>query len=668
MARAKGTDGSLLSSLPWTLAALGVAIAPHLPYLPIWVSLTLFTCALGRWQVERRRWKLPGPWLRLILAVFCFIGVYATYDSISGVGPGSSLLAVMAALKLLETRARRDQFVLLFLIIFLIMAALLREQFVWSLPYMLLGVFITMTAWLQMSMSRGTSIRLSFADSGRLIAYAVPLMLAMWIFFPRIATPFWAVPIDTSSGVSGLSDEMSPGDISSLSGSNEVAFRVRFDDVVPEPSERYWRGLILHRFNGRTWTGNEPTIVSAENRAIDYIGRPVSYEITLEPTRQHWVFALDVPFEWSLDKTFMGRQHQLSRAQPIDQRISYRATSYSDFRLNPEISSTSFRYHLRLPNNNNPRSIDFARQLRATVGSDRAYIGEVLDVFSEQEFYYTLDPPALGRNSVDEFLFQTRRGFCEHYASAFAILMRAAGIPSRVVVGYQGGQVNTMLDDHYLIVRQSDAHAWTEVWLEGRGWTRVDPTAAVAPERIESGLRDAALGGAAIAWGLGMRSRLWEDLTLTWDMINARWNEWVLAYGDENQLSFMRYLGMDEPSLRKMLLTLISTIAALLAGFTLLLAYRYRPPPVDPVRREYNRFMRKCGIPARRGEAPLDYLARVSRERPALEKESAAITELYLEARYGASGDAAMPALKNAIARFRPALRSGLGQKSRASG
>ena len=650
----KGTDGSLLGSLPFTLAALAIAIAPHLPYLPLWITLTFLACALGRWQIERRRWHLPGPLLRLLLALFCFIGVFSTYDSISGVGPGSALLTVMSALKLLETRARRDQFVLLFLSIFLIMASLLREQYVWSLPYLLLGLFVTMAAWLQMSVSRGSSARGSFRDSARLIGYSVPLMLAMWIFFPRIATPFWAVPIDTSSGITGISDEMSPGDISSLSASDAVAFRVRFDDAVPEPRNRYWRGLVLHRFNGRTWTGNEPTMVPPQDRSIEYLGEPVSYEITLEPTRQHWVFALDVPREWTLDKTFMGRQQQLSRAQPIDQRVVYEATSYPEFRLNPEISSFSFNYHLRIPDDSNPRSQGFARELRESAGSDEAYIGAVLRMFSEEEFFYTLEPPALGRNPVDEFLFRTRRGFCEHYASSFAILMRAAGIPSRVVLGYQGGQMNTMGDD-YLIVRQSDVHAWTEVWLEGSGWTRFDPTGQVAPERIETGLRDAALGGAALAWGLAIPSKLWQDLTLTWDMINAKWNEWVLAYGDENQLSFMRFLGMDNPSLRKMLLALVSLVAVLLAGFSLVLAYRYRPPPIDPVQKQYRQFVRKCGVQPERGEPPLAFLKRIARMRPALAAEAKAITALYLEARYGVRGKDALGPLKTAVDGFRPA-------------
>ena len=263
MAKRTGTDGSLLASLPWTLAALGFSFVPHIQYLPIWITGAFLICATWRFEIERRRRALPRPWIRVVLALICFLGVLVSYNNeISGVGPGSALLAIMAALKLLETKKRRDQFVHLFISIFLVMASLLREQFVWSLPYLLLAVVLTMTAWLRMSLANDggeTSVKQSFKTGTRLILYAAPLMLAMWILFPRISTPFWAIPVDTSSATSGLSDRMSPGDISSLSLSNAVAFRVNFEGAVPEPRDQYWRGLVLYQFNGRTWSGSEPS-------------------------------------------------------------------------------------------------------------------------------------------------------------------------------------------------------------------------------------------------------------------------------------------------------------------------------------------------------------------------------------------------------------------------
>ncbi len=537
MARPRGTDGSLLPSLPWTLAALGLSVAPHLPYLPIWITAAFVGCAAWRYLIERRRRPLPSPWFRAGLALACFLGVLATYSSISGVGPGSALLAVMASLKLLETRKRRDQFVLLFISIFLVMSSLLREQYLWSLPYMLGAITVIMTAWLRMSAVPAEPTRQSFRNSGRLLLYAAPLAIAMWVLFPRISTPFWAVPIDSSRGTTGLSDTMSPGDISSLSLSNEVAFRVSFDGPTPEPRDRYWRGLVLTTFNGRSWTGRDPSISATARDQIVPVGDRVAYQVTLEPTRQQWVFALDMPLGWSLPKTFMGPQHQLARTIPIDQRVAYTAESYTDYRVESELPQVYRNWYSSLPATSNQRTTELAREMRDAVASDEAYVNAVLDKFNREEFYYTLQPPPLGNNPVDRFLFDTRQGFCEHYASAFAVMMRSVGIPARIVLGYHGGEINPM--GGHLVVRQSDAHAWTEVWIEGVGWRRVDPTAAVAPERIDYGVSDAAFEGLGEAWGFDAPSRLLHQLSLSIDALNAKWTEFVLGYGPEMQKDLM---------------------------------------------------------------------------------------------------------------------------------
>ena len=445
---------------------------------------------------------------------------------------------------------------------------------------------------------------------------------------------------------------MSPGDISSLSQSDAVAFRVRFDGDAPEPKDRYWRGLVLHRFNGRSWTGSEPTLGDRDDMPIEYLGSPLNYEITMEPTRQHWVFALDLPYEWSLDMTYMGRRQQLARAQPIDQRVVYTAVSYPEFRVESEINRFWHEYYRRLPDDSNPRTQALAMDMRSRAGSDRAYINAVMQMFNREAYFYTLQPPALGRNPVDEFLFNSQRGFCEHYASAFSVMMRAAGIPARVVIGYQGGEVNPMSD--YMIVRQSDAHAWTEVWLNGDGWTRVDPTSAVAPERIETGMSGAMFDGIGASWGLSAPTQLMHRLTLAWDMINETWNAWILAYGPDKQESFLEWLGMDEPDLRKMLLTLVAVIAIMLAGITGLLALRYRPPRRDAPDRLYRRFVRRTGIAVKRGEPPLEFVSRLSATRPELADNAKDITRAYLEARYGPPARRDIDKLRRLLRAFKP--------------
>ena len=650
MSKRSGTDGSLLASLPWTLGALAFSVLPHVKFLPIWVTFIFLFCCAWRLYVEQKRQRLPPAWLRIILSLMACIGVLASYESVSGVGPGSALLAVMAALKLLETKRRRDQFVLLFISIFLIMSSLLREQYIWSLPYLIAGVLFTMTAWLRMSLSSQVSVAESFKTGARLMLYALPLTLSMWVFFPRIGTPFWAVPIDTSGAIAGLSEQMSPGDISSLSLSNAVAFRVKFEGAVPPPQQRYWRGLVLNRFNGRTWSGNEPSIDSRARRNVEYLGEPVSYQVTMEATQQHWVFALDIPFEWDLDSLVMGRQQQLARMQPIDQRIAYNVISHPNFRLNNELSERARQYYASLPNNSNPRTLEFSKQLRKESPSDAAFINKVLQKFNKEEFFYTLEPPALGRNPVDAFLFDTKRGFCEHYASAFAVMMRAAGIPSRIVLGYQGGEINPM--GAYMIVRQADAHAWTEVWLPERGWYRLDPTAAVAPERIESGRSAAMFDGIGAIWGLSAPSEFIYQLTLTWDAINAKWNDWVLGYGPENQGKFMEWLGMEDPDWRQMMLTLVASVVILIGVISVLLMLRYRPPPKDAASILYQKFTKKVGIPPSRGETPLSYAVRLAREQAGLAGHADSITAQYLDARYGPRDLLALEKLKVSVSEF----------------
>jgi transglutaminase-like putative cysteine protease len=649
MARRFGTDGSLLLSLPWTLAALGFALLAHVPFLPIWITVAFIACAAVRYVIEKRRLRLPSAWVRMVLAAICFAGVWLTYGTVSGVGPGSALLAVMAALKLLETRKRRDQFVLLFIAIFLVMASLLRDQFLWSLPYLAVAIMLIMTAWLRMSSSKPVPARRSFLTTGRLLAYALPLAIAMWVFFPRLSAPFWSVPIDTSRASSGLSDEMSPGDISSLSMSDAVAFRVRFDSDVPAPRDRYWRGIVLNRFDGRSWKkGSDPRPDPKALNRISYSGNSIDYDVTLEPTSQRWIFALELPSRTSLRQSFMTPDNLLVRVLPIDQRIAYKVTSFTSFVTDLDISEFSRNWHLELPVSGNRRTRELAQTMRAAADGDREFIRTVLNKFNKEEYFYTLEPPPLGANSVDRFLFDTRQGFCEHYASAFTVMMRAAGIPSRVVVGYQGGELNPL--GGHMVVRQSDAHAWSEVWLPGEGWTRVDPTAAVAPERVEIGISEALFSGIGQSWGFSAPSMLVYQFEMAVDLINAKWDEWVLGYGPENQERLMRWLGMNDPNWRKMLLTLIGIVTGLVLLISFALYRRYKPPKRDRAAVLYRRYLRKSGVKPITGETPAAFANRARGRARVSDISLDRVTSAYLDARYGTGGDAALKRLRHAIA------------------
>jgi len=430
--------------------------------------------------------------------------------------------------------------------------------------------------------------------------------------------------------------------------SDEVAFRVSFNGETPAPRDRYWRGLVLTTFNGRTWTGNDSFRGARVHEQVVTNGRPVEYSITIEPTRQVWVFALDIPWSWTLERTFMGPQQQLARSRPIDQRMTYDAVSYLDYRTDVDLTDFAKDFYTKVPTESNQRTQELAQRMHAEAGSDIAFIDNVMRRFNQQEYYYTLEPPPLGSNSVDRFLFETRQGFCEHYASAFAVMMRAAGIPARVVLGYQGGEVNPM--GGHMIVRQSDAHAWNEVWLEGLGWRRVDPTGAVAPERIEIGRSGSMFDGIAADWGFATPSMLVYQLQMYYDAINAKWNEWVLGYGPENQDKFMEWLGMDDPDWRKMMLTMVALVIGMVLLVSFILALRYRPPKRDHAAILYRKFVKKSGIELEIGETPASFADRILPDSSIPPESVDEITSTYLEARYGPANVAALQKLENAIA------------------
>ncbi len=346
----------------------------------------------------------------------------------------------------------------------------------------------------------------------------------------------------------------------------------------------------------------------------------------------------------------MGREQQLSRELPIDQRVVYEAVSYTEYRTDIEMRDATTDWYLRLPPGSNPRTTELAQQMFAKAGSQENYVDAVLRKFHQEEYYYTLEPPALGNNPVDSFLFNTQQGFCEHYASAFAVMMRSVGIPARIVLGYQGGELNPKAG--HLIVRQSDAHAWTEVWMPGIGWYRVDPTAAVAPERIDAGMSGSMLNGAGAAWGLFAPSAFLHDLGLSWDAINAKWNDLVLGYGPDKQNELMQWLGMNNPDWRKMMLTMLGLVIAMVILISLLLAMRYRPPRPDRAAILYKTFVNKTGITITVGESPASFAAR-ARSESALDDDAIdAVTTEYLAARYGAPDEQSLQRLQHRVSQL----------------
>ena len=621
-----------MQQLLWVIACLLLTAAPHLPGVPLWVTLFTGSCAAWRLTMEARRWRVPPTWLRSAIAVGAMLGVLATYRTLNGLEAGSAFLLVMGGMKLLETHTRRDLTVVVFAAFFLLFASFLYNQTLLRLPYMLLTVWLLITTLLRINQRAPMSLREALGGTGRMLLQALPVALLLFLFFPRLPGQFWALPARTSA-TTGIDDEISPGDVSELSLSDEIAFRVKFASYPPPPEQRYWRGPVLHEFDGRTWRASR---VGYTERPLIASGRSYAYRIVLQPHQRNWVFALDAVTDWPSPETRRTFDYQLLATRPISTLSSFELQSSPNYRVDGDLPRALQNTALRLPPNRNPRSAALARELRASAGSDEEFIRAVLNKFRTEEYFYTLEPPRLELDSVDDFLFNTRRGFCEHFASAFTVLARAAGIPARVVAGYQGGEINPMTD--YVVVRQSDAHAWSEVWLPERGWVRVDPTAAVAPQRIERGRQGSLLDNERVSTRLFGQFTALVQVRRAWDAMNTFWNDQVVSFSEAQQRSLLQRLGLEDTDWRQLGVALVLCLAAFFTTLSLWLAWRFRPHNHDPVSRTYQHLCRKL---ARRDlaraahEGPNDYLQRVAAQRPQLAAHLAEIRSLYVGLRYG---------------------------------
>jgi transglutaminase-like putative cysteine protease len=645
--------GEQFRRLSWTVAGLVAALVPHMTHLRIWV--TGFVLALCAWRLlaERRGWRLPRAAPRLLIGLIATAGVIASYSTITGLDGGTALLVLMAALKLLETRTPRDHVVLIFIGWFLCLSAFLYSQDILTVAWVVPTVWLLAAALLEVARRAQGPAPAPFRTTGAMLLKALPLALVLFVFFPRIAGSFWGAP-SHERALTGLTEEMSPGDISDLTLNDTVAFRVRFQGAPPPPSDRYWRGPVLNEFDGYTWSRGDNQFYFRP--PVRYRGQAVDYTVTLEPTGQRMLFALDMVEQWPPAMAEQSWDYQLHTRNPVNSVLQYPARSYPRYEAGAQLSPALRNLHLQLPPSRNPRTIQLARSMRAAAAGDREFTRSVLAMFRDQEFYYTLTPPGLDRDSVDDFLFNTRRGFCGHYASAFTMMMRAAGIPARVVAGYQGGDWNPI--GRYLILRQSHAHAWSEVWLPDSGWTRIDPTAAVAPERIERGLEGALSGDELLQGGLGRNFGLLWQAGMIWDNVNARWNDWVVQFNRLRQEELLRAFGFDDPDWQDLALVLGVGLAVTLAMLSGWLAWEFRPRRLDPAAANYRRFVQRL---ARRGverapyEAPRDFAARVRHLRPDLGPAASAITEMYLRLRYMPAHTARdLTLLRGLVRRFDP--------------
>lgn len=617
----------------WIGCAFLLACLPHLDRMPWWIAGMVGLMAGWRLYLARRNAEPPGRWLLILLAAVATVGVLIQYRTVLGREAGVTLLVLMLALKLLETRSQRDGILMGFLGCFLLVTNFLYSQTITTALYMLFCAWMMITALIVLQYTgRWPGWRHPLRRSATLLAQAVPLMLVLFFLFPRIQGPLWGLPHDAYAGLTGLSDTMSPGSLNGLIISDAVAFRAEFKGRIPDAKSLYWRGPVLWDYDGRTWTA--PSAVGAIH---DYpeSGNALEYLVTVEPHNKRWLFALEFPGQRP-SQSYLTHDMQLLSTRPVRNRLRYEMTSYPQARYGLEDSEYILRRNRALPAGSNPRTQAFAQELRNRYNDDADLINFVLQKFRSENFVYTLSPPLLGEHPVDDFLFTTRRGFCEHYSSAFTVLMRAAGIPARVVTGYQGGEINPV--GEYVLVRQADAHAWVEVWLENQGWLRIDPTAAVSPARVERGIATALPRSDPLPMFVRGDYQFLQRMRLTWDSVTYTWNQWVLGYNPERQRRFFNTLGFSETTWQVFAALLIGFSGlALLIGAILALRelQRLREEPALKLYRRFCALLARKGCPRAPHEGPQDYAQRAATALPALAKAIRETGRIYTALRYG---------------------------------
>ena len=506
-----------------------------------WWCLPLLAVACGlHLRATLQGLPLPGRLARTGLAVLITAGVLLSFRTLNGLAAGATLLAAMSAAKLFEARSPRDWYVICGATLFLLLAACLDRQQIWRLPLYAACLWLAAAAMRGLGGGAPLPAATLLRESGRQLLYALPLAFALFLLFPRLPGGFWSLPGDEAA-ITGLSDEMSPGDIARLTESDAPALRARFAGALPPAIERYWRGPVLHDFDGHTWRRHRSAPAGADT--LEYRGTAYAYSATLEPNSHGTIVALEMSRAPALPFVYSSDDFQLLSRRPLTQALNLEFTAYPQAVSRAELAPGARQLDLALPPGRNPRALQLAQRLRAQAADDAGYVHSVLTFLHDGGYQYTLTPQRLARDSIDDLLFNTREGFCGHYASAFTTLMRAGGVPARVVTGYQGGEWNPI--GGYLVVRQADAHAWTEVWLPGRGWVRADPTAMVAPERLN---RSTLLFGTGLLGrnGTPLSARWLTGLRQGWDALNAWWQDEVVSFNRRRQLELAGWLGFGD--------------------------------------------------------------------------------------------------------------------------
>lgn len=625
--------------IPLLIMVEAIVLLPLWFELPAWISAASIALLMARFIMYKKSIKIPS-WLILILAVIALGGVFLYFRTISGRDAGVGLISLMYTFKLLEAKSYRDGALILFISFFILVTAFLYDESILMGAYLLASMMAILMGLIALNSTQGVAgIRHLGKVSGVALLQALPIMLVLFFLFPRLSGPLWAMPSSAEAGM-GIDDEMSPGAISSLYGFDEIAFRVDFEsDEAPPINQMYWRGLVLSEFDGIAWK------IGAESplRGDSYpSGEPTySYRVQLEPHNRRWIFGLEDLIEPPKDKVYLFNNYTWRRAQRLTQRLLYTAQAYELDYSDIELSQWHRQLNTQLPDDGNERTKQWAVAEYQKVEGPEAFIRYVLSYIRQRNYHYTLIPEVVEQDVIDGFWLDTQEGYCEHYASAFVFIMRAAGIPARVVTGYQGGEYNPYGD--YYIIRQKDAHAWTEVWIDGEGWRRVDPTAAIHPSRVDDSLLDQTSSrddwltdfDSLTTTESELAMNIWQQISLRWDAMQSFWNESLMGYDKEMQFNWLSKLGIKQSQWRYLGYALLATIILAGAGFGLWILSQAKSR--DKVERSYRKFLQtlqKQGVDIKPYEGPKDLLKRIKSHHPELYPKSLPVIKRYIAIRY----------------------------------